>query len=187
MEIPESLLNAIKTLKHPAIVAVSGLGGSGKSSLAKKLGELLDAPVVGVDSFQKKGAFDTDFSLWEIMDYLRLEREVLAPFLKGENASYGHFDASQESISHTVEIANVGLLIVEGVGLFRPELLKHFSYKVWVETPMEVAIARGKRRDREEYGNPADEQWEGVWKKNDLEYLETFKPQEMADFVFQNR
>ena len=187
MEIPESLLNTIRTLKRPIIVAVSGLGGAGKSSFANKLAERLSAPVVGVDSFQKKGAFDIDFSLWEIMNYSRLEREVLVPFLKGENVSYGHFDASQEAVSHKVEVANAGLLIVEGVGLFRPELLKYFSYKVWVETPMEEAIVRGKKRDREVHQNPQDENWDGVWKKNDFEYLQTFKPQEAADFVFHNQ
>ncbi len=187
IQIPLDVLTHIKELKTPVLVGVSGLGGAGKSSFSRALGEALNAPVVGVDSFQRKGAFDTDYSLWEIMDYDRLEREVLQPFLAGQEVTeYGHFDASKEVISHTVKVKNTGILVVEGVGLFRPELMQHFSYTIWVECPLEQAVARGKKRDREEYGNPTDELWDGLWKKNDQEYLDTFKPQEVASLVFRN-
>lgn len=187
MEISEQLIKTIKNFPRPTLVGISGFGGSGKSSVAKKLGQTVDVPVVGVDSFQRKGAFDTDFSLWEIMDYARLEKEVLRPFMDNEGLiRYGHSDARSGLISETVEVKNGGILIVEGVGLFRPELLKYFSYKIWLDLPIEEAIARGKKRDREEYGNPTDELWDGVWKKNDLEYYSEFKPQEKADLVISN-
>lgn len=187
MELDKTLLEMIRSLPKPALVGVSGFGGSGKSSIARKLGEVLGAPVVGVDSFQTKGAFNSTFSLWGIMDYVRLEKEVLRPFRNNEDPiHYGHFDANSESISKTVEIKNDGILVVEGVGLFRPELLSYFSYKIWVDLPIEEAIARGKKRDREEYGNPTDELWDGVWKDNDLQYFEAYKPKEVADAVIKN-
>ena len=53
-------------------------------------------------------------------------------------------------------------------------------------TLVEEAVARGKKRDREEYHNPTDECWDGVWKENDLEYYTTFKPKESANFVLKN-
>lgn len=187
MEITEDLLVAIKNLPKPTLVGVSGFGGSGKSSLARKLSEAWGAPVIAVDSFQKKGAFDTQFSLWEIMDYSRLKKEVFEPFSRQEDIHYGHFDASKEVISHTIEVKNRDVLIVEGVGLFRPELMKYFTYKIWIDTPIDKAIARGKKRDREEYGNPTDELWDGVWKENDLEYYSKFKPAENADLILGNK
>ena len=186
MNISEDILQKISSLPKPAIVGISGFGGSGKSTVAKLLGDCLGAPVVGVDSFQKKGAFTTKFSLWDIMDFARLEKEVLQPFSKGSNVTYKHFDAEKELLLNTVTIENHGLLIVEGVGLFRPELLKYFSYKIWLDMPMEMAIARGKKRDREEYGNPTDELWDGVWKDNDLEYMKEYKPKESADIIIDN-
>lgn len=187
MEITERLLNTIRNLSAPRLIGISGFGGSGKSSFAKKLGEALGAPVVGVDSFQKKGAFNTEFSLWEIMDYSRLEKEVLRPFVNNESLiRYGQFDAGSESISGTVEIENNGILIIEGVGLFRPELLKYFSYKIWVDVPVDQAVARGKKRDREGNGGPTDELWDGVWKDNDMQYLGAYKPKESADIVIDN-
>ncbi len=188
MQIDTSLVDTLKQLSKPTLIGVSGFGGSGKSSIAKKLGELLNAPVVGVDSFQKKGAFDTSYSLWNIMDYARLEKEICIPFLRKDKAiRYEHFNAKDEMISETREIQNNGILIIEGVGLFRPELAKYFTVKIWVDCPIEEAIARGKKRDREEYGNPTDELWDGVWRKNDLEYYETFKPAELAEYTVLNK
>jgi len=187
MEIAGNLIDRLKLLPTPKLIGVSGFGGAGKSSVSKRLGEILEAPVVGVDSFQKKGAFNTEYSLWEIMDYGRLEREVIQPFLSGEETiKYGHFDASQEVISDMVEFGNKGVVIIEGVGLFRPELMKHFSYTIWVDCPMEKAIERGKKRDREEYNSPNDELWDGIWKQNDIEYLEAFSPNKSADAVIKN-
>jgi uridine kinase len=121
------------------------------------------------------------------MDFDRLEREVLIPFAdKQDIIRYGHFDAKTESISETIEIQNAGILIIEGVGLFRPELMKYFTFKIWMDCPIEEAIARGKKRDREEYGNPQDELWEGIWRENDMQYYETYKPKEAADVIIAN-
>ena len=86
----------------------------------------------------------------------------------------------------SVTVPHEGVIIVEGVGLFRPELMKYFAYTIWIDVPIDVAIARGKKRDREEYDSPNDELWDGMWKKNDEEYVAAFKPQEVADFVYSN-
>jgi uridine kinase len=187
MEISSKLLNTINSLPRPTVVAVSGFGGSGKTTFAKMLGDKLDAPVVGVDAFQKPGSFDSQYSLWEIMDFDRLEHQVLRPFLSKDSViSYENFDPKIESISEIIKFKNNGIVIVEGVGLFRPELSSYLTYKIWIDLPIKEAIARGKKRDREEYHNPTDELWDGIWKENDLDYYETFKPAEIADFILKN-
>ncbi len=186
LKLPQ-ILEKVESLPAPRLIAISGFGGSGKSTLAKKLGEAIGAPVVGVDSFQKDGVFDTDFSMWEIMDFARLEREVLAPFMRKEEViSYGHFDTNSKAISETIELKNNGTIIVEGVGLFRPELMKYFTYTMWVDCPLETAIARGKKRDREEYNNPVDELWDGIWKANDEQCFAAYKPKDSASLIVVN-
>lgn len=183
MNIPQELTTKLKSLPTPTIIAISGFGGSGKSSLANSIGTILNAPVVSIDSFMKPGAFDTDYNLWEIMDFSRFEKEVLKPFSENKSVTYGHFDPKLNKISKTIEVKNNNLIIVEGVGIFRPNLLNYFSYKIWIDCPIDIAIVRGKKRDREEYGNPTDELWDGLWTRNDLEFYEKFKPQEIADYI----
>lgn len=186
MNLPEDLITKIKNLQTPAIIAISGFGGSGKSSIAKDLGKLLNASVIGVDSFQKPGAFDTEYKLWEIMDFSRLEKEVLQPFLNNEpNIKYGHFDPGQNIISEIREVENKEYLIIEGVGLFRTQLIKYFTFKIWIDVSLDIATTRGKKRDRE-YGGPTDQLWDGIWKNNELQYIKEFDPKSVADYIIKN-
>lgn len=186
MEIPKDLLEKIDKLNKPAVIAVSGFGGSGKSTFSEALGKTLNVPIIGVDSFATS-RLDSEQSHWGSVDFNRLEKEVLIPYMEGRNPiQYGHYDWNIDGINETIDVPHSRLIIVEGIGLFRPELLKYFAYKIWVDTPLEIATARGKKRDRDVYRNPQDEKWDGSWKRNDLEYFETFKPKDGADFVVSN-
>lgn len=181
----EDLREQLAKLPQPAVVAISGFGGAGKSTLANELGEALGAPVVSVDSFAKNHL--SGGTAWDSVDFARLEREVLEPFLKGQNPiMHGHYDSRENAVANTNEVKHDGLLIVEGVGLLRPELFKYFAYKIWIDVPLEEAIVRGKKRDREVHHNPQDEMWDGDWKRNDQEYFDTYKPKDAADLIVEN-
>src|SRR3989344_2069027 len=183
MEVSKKIFEKIKSLPTPSIVAVSGFGGSGKSTYSNLLGAALGAPVVSVDSFAKD-RLDSGQHRWESMDFKRLESEVLVPFIEGQNPiRHGHYDWAVNGIIKAMDVSHSGQIIVEGVGLFRLGLLKYFSYKIWMGVPLEEVTTRGKKRDREIYNNPHDEKWDGIWKQNDLEYFETYQPQEQADLI----
>ena len=185
MEI-HTAIEAIQELSKPVIVAVSGFGGSGKSSLAQKIATEIQASIIGIDSFCKS-VEQADYERWEIMDFNRLENEILKPFLMGrKELSYGEFNWEKNQVTETKTIKVNDILIVEGVGLFRPKLLEYYSYTIWVDCPIEIAIARGKKRDREEYGVPQDENWDGIWRENDLECYREFAPLESADCIIKN-
>ena len=185
MNIPEQLLQRIALLPAPAIIGVSGFGGAGKSSVASLLGGRIDAPVVGVDSFFKDRTI-SHYTHWEIVDFQRLEREVLQSFIERKSVRYGHFDWGMNTIGASRDVPVTDRLIVEGVGLFRPALLGYFALMIWVDCPLPEAIKRGKKRDREEYNNPQDEAWDGIWKRNDEEYFHKFNPKSTAHFILDN-
>lgn len=186
MQIDKEIIEKIKSLPTPAIVAISGFGGSGKSTLANELAKIFNAPVICVDQFGIDRNIES-YTHWRGMDFERLEREILIPFYTGGvPVRYGHWDHVANAIVKEVAVEHSGLLIIEGVGLFRPELLKYLTYKIWIDVPQEVANARGKQRDREVHKNPQDEKWEGPWKRNDEEYFNEYKPKEMADLVVEN-
>jgi uridine kinase len=178
------LIEKINELRKPAIIGISGFGGSGKSTFARKLATEINATIIGVDSFCKADD-SNDYELWNIMDYKRLETEVLKPYITGSKTiSYGEFDWEKNEVSSSTVVTTNDFLIIEGVGLFRPELLNYFSFTIWIDCPLEVAILRGKRRDREEYGVPQDDKWNGLWKENDIQCYQDFSPKEIADYVW---
>lgn len=179
----KEIFEQIQNLNKPAIVGISGFGGSGKSTLAQLIGNHFNLQPIGVDEFWQDTTME-DYHLWNVVDFNRLEEQVLKPFTQGKNTIL-YRALNWETNSSDVEktVSHNGLLVVEGVGLFRPNLMDYFSHTIWIDCPLEKAIERGKKRDREEYHHPQDEKWDGIWKENDIEYFEKYKPNEMADSV----
>ena len=177
------IIETIQKLKKPFIVAISGFGGSGKSTFANLLASEIHVPIIGVDNF-----FNTterpSYERWDIYDFERLEHEVIKPFLSGRTfLSYRAFDWEKNELTEVKTTHVDEVLIVEGVGLFRHELMNYFSYTIWIECPIEIAIERGKKRDRDKYGVSQDENWDGIWRDNDMQCYREFDPMKNAECV----
>ncbi len=190
MKIPDDVVYKIMSMSKPLIIGVSGFGGAGKSTFAESLGKELSVQVVGVDHFMKDHTVN-DYSLWETMDYGRLKEEVIVSFLnRKENIQYGIFDWHTNKIRGTERIDSAEILIIEGVGLFRPEINEHLGYKIWIDCDLGTSLMRGKLRDKKARGDKEDgdwdARWDGIWKRNDIEYYDTYKPREVADVVVDN-
>lgn len=142
------------------IIAVDGFGGSGKSTIATKLGEYLpDSIIVEMDDFVNKEHFYDDS--WE----LAFNRKAVK--------------------AHVVSLANDGrnrYIIVEGISSMHPELASMYDFTVWVDTPIDVAKSRGQLRDK---GNENENRWD-LWAANDLKYLNQYSPKDNADAIIVN-
>lgn len=86
------------------------------------------------------------------------------------------------------EVPADAVVVVDGSFLQRPELFPHWDHRVFVETSLAVARARGVARDAEQLGGAAeaeslyDERYHAAARL----YLEQVRPGERATLVVQN-
>ncbi len=170
---------------RPVIIAVEGYVGAGKSTFAAKLkDELGDAYVVAIDDFFIKGKrSDADKSNF---DRNRLEQQVLSPIRRGQPATYQRLDYATNILSEPIEIPDVKYLIIEGVSTFHPSIARYMDFKIWVETPKDIANTRGIKRDKASGDYPDDDQLWEHWIETYQAYKDLYHPEKMADFVFDN-
>ncbi len=182
-EIANAILNSSNG-HRPVLIGVEGFGGSGKTTFAEKLKEALgSAYIINIDDFiikdklalpsWDKGAFDRK----------RLEKQVLIPAAGGKTIRYQKLIWETDTLNEPSTVPEVDYLIVEGISSYHPDIAHHYDYKIWVDTPIDVAKARGKARDA---GNENADKWD-MWANNDLIYQQKYHPEQRADFIANNK
>ena len=184
-----NIVNRLKLLQYQKVcllVAIDGLGGAGKSTLARLLEEHLKTlgwtvAVVKHDDFycpsdqrgnQQTGIIGCDFD-WE-----RLRDQVLTPIREGRLAHYQRYDWKADVLTEWHTISTSDVVLVEGVYTMRCELTDLYDLKIWVECPRAIRLARGIARD----GEAARAIWEQDWMPKEDDYVKTHLPHERADF-----
>jgi len=182
----EAVANAIKqsdNKRQTILIAIEGYGGSGKSTISERLKEALgNSYVVNIDDFiikaklteqsWDKGAFDRE----------RLEQQVLIPATTGSEITYQKLVWDTDTLSEPIIVPKVAYLIVEGISSYHPSIAKYYDYKIWIDTPIELAKQRGQARD----GDNENAQYWDLWAENDLAYQQRYHPEQTADFVVKN-
>jgi uridine kinase len=152
------------------VVAIDGLGGSGKSSLAVLLSDVLGASVVQTDDF---ASWSNPADWWPDL----IER-VLEPLASGEPARYTPTNWSSGPDRREIVVEPGDLVLVEGVTASREAFRRYLAYAIWVETRREVRLRRGLERD----GEGALPEWER-WMAAEDAYVERERPAEHVDLV----
>ncbi len=170
---------------RPPIVGVSGFGGAGKSTLAARLQEQLSGSVViPGDEFLSERPPAGRSADWSAVDRDRLRRQVLDPAREGARVRYQVWDPADRAPGPWVELDQPTAIIVEGLGLYVPELIDLFDLAVWIDVDLDTATERGRWRDEHVYGNPQTDLWLDVWKPNDAEFFRRFRPDQAADVLY---
>ena len=167
------------------VIALSGFGGSGKTTMSKKLADGLEnTEIIHLDDFIVD-RLSARSRTWEGFDWDRLICEVLKPVSEGADVlEYGVYDWSKNTTHEQKKVTLKKYLIVEGVGLIREDLRRYFDLMIWIDMPIELASARGRKRDRDEPHAPGhDVLWDAVWIPNDQDYFESLQPASQADFL----
>ena len=153
------------------IVAIDGLGGSGKSTFALQLSRALGGvPIVQTDDF---ATWDNPIDWWPDV----LER-VLIPLSRGDSAHFERSRWGREADGELVVVEPTEFLVLEGVTASREAFAPYLTYSIWVDTPAPLRLQRGLDRD----GPSAQAQWQ-AWMAQEERYRLRERPDERADLV----
>lgn len=162
-----------------ALLAIDGLGGSGKSVLGAALADALGAQLVHVDDFYRPEGDEAPEGSGHgaLFDLDRLRREVLEPLSRGREAALHRYDWESGQIVPGSVLAGGRLTIVEGVYSTRRDLRRYYDFSVWVDASETTRLRRGVERDGEE----ARGEWVDVWMPAERAYCADEQPAAHAD------
>lgn len=121
------------------------------------------------------------------MDWRRMRDQVLTPLSQDKSGQYQRYDWGTDKLGDWYELPNGGIVIVEGVYSLRQELREFFDYRIWVDCPKDVYLARGLARAAIEWPDrPIDVSralWEEVWIPAEERYAREQQPNRVADLI----
>lgn len=183
------------------IVGILGIDGSGKSTLAANLynefkNKDINCYLIHGDDFLfnrtiRNNNIDQGRGFYfETFDYEKLFNELVIP-LKEEK----HLKKELEVLDWIKDIPykkiynfeEPGIVIVEGVLLYKKEYVKYFDYKIWLDIEYDVGIKRAlnRERDKKYYKNGKEiiERYENRFYKGQRLHITFDNPIENSDCI----
>lgn len=136
-------LSTAPTLGPGRLVCIDGPAGSGKTTLAAEIRESVPgAHVVHCDEMLEG---------WAGLPGLAASVEaLLEPLANGGTGHWRRWDWSCDRWAEAHEVSPGGLLVLDGVGSWSPQIAHLVTVLVWVEARTDVRLARGLARDGEQ-------------------------------------
>lgn len=149
-EIAASILLSQSQCGATKVIAIDGLAGAGKTSLAKALKKKLSE--IEVDIRVEIIAMDDLYNGWEDALTPTLTRtllnQILTPIsvkqISVEYRTYNWF-TSEQGVVKVLPPADI--VILEGVGSGQIQVRKFLSHLIWIDIAPEIGLARVLRRD----------------------------------------
>jgi len=180
-DVADAIANLPSTHSSTRLIAIDGAGGSGKTTLAAAVADLLgDIVIIHGDDFYRpmpepeRARLDALQGYERYFDWERLRDQVLAPLRAGEPARYQAYDWSSGRLGTWREATADGVVIVEGVYSARPQLAPYYRLTVYVDAPRETCLRRLRARGQN------SEEWITRWRAAEDHYLRATWPQTRA-------
>jgi uridine kinase len=184
LQLLERISSRAEESGHPIVVAISGYGGSGKTTLARELVAKLPGAVrMRGDDFLDPARSHIRSMDWDGVDRRRLVSTVLAPFRAERPSDFQRYDWSARSLGAAEPLPQAAVLVVDLIGLFHPEALPAIDLAVWCDVDLHTATQRGIARD-ERLGRDHESLWREVWVPNEIDFATRFTPQTAAHVLY---
>lgn len=148
-ELAERVVEAPARCGLMRVVLIDGPAGSGKTTLANRLGDALGAQVLHGDDMYK------GWSGLPTLDKIVIN-QLLVPLSKGRDAHFRRWDWVAGQRAEVIAVPQAPVLIMEGVGVGQRAARQYASLVIFVEAPWQTRIVRGLERD----GEHMREEWE---------------------------
>lgn len=168
------------------MIAIDGRPCSGKTELAFKIADALDAEVFHIDDlFLPMQQWAPDLQPAFPFPYFRYEEFLrgVRALSRGKVFRYTPYDPETKELSTEVTILTPDRpVIIEGVSTLNPQLAKLYSKKIFIQSDVKTELAAVMER------NDADSKklWQELYLPSVDIYMET-NPTERADFVVAGR
>lgn len=201
--ISDTVLNT--TINRPLLVAISGKDASGKTMMADILAKYLESRTVrtivriSIDDFMNKrsvrytpsesaarSCYEYTFNFDALIQY------VLVPLRHAEPWTY-----KDKIFDHATDIVMISpdktadhetIVIVDGVFLYKRDLVNYWDIKILLDTNDEVVIKRGAERDKARIGSyeEAKQKYTDRYIASQTIYYNEEKPDNAADIIVDN-
>ena len=170
-ELVTAALDAPARCGGTRVVLIDGPAGSGKTTLAARLGQALGAQVLHADDMYE--GWEGLSVLWDI-----LGERLLEPLSGGEQAGFERWDWLASARAEHIDVPAADAVVVEGVGVAQRAARPYASLVVYVDAPWPERLARGVARD----GESMRAQWD-VWQCAEEEFLNAEGTLQASDIV----
>lgn len=168
--------------KELVIVAIDGKCGSGKTTLANKIGNLYDCNIFHIDDFFLRPELRTKERLKEVggnVDYIRFKKEVINGLLSKSEFKYQIYDCKTMSLTEYISIKPKKLNIVEGSYSMHPTLIENYHLKIFLDIGPQTQSMRILKRN----GPDMYERFVNEWIPKENQYFQEMKIKEKSDLI----
>ncbi len=177
-EIVTSVLSSQSQCGITKVIAIDGLAGSGKTSLAAALKNQLQQTEIGIRV--EIIAMDDLYNGWDDALTPTLTRtllnQVLIPIsIKQLAIEYRTYDWFTSQVGNVKVLPPADIVILEGVGAGQRQVRKFLSHLIWIDIAPEMGLARVLRRD----GDHIESQMR-QWQSREYEFFAREKTRDSA-------
>jgi len=164
------------------VIAIDGMCGSGKTTLAKKLKSKYSANLIRSDDFYLPKQLRSEERLEEEggnIDYERLRVEII-DHLKEAHFQYRKYNCQTDEFSSFIEIEEKRIIITEGSYSLNPHIGKYYDLAIFVETSDDEQYDRILKRE----GNVRFKNFVNKWISLENKYFKELDIENKADIVY---